>query len=252
MRLAPLYAAGAVVCALVVQHAVQYNMLRARIGAGFLAKSACSGLFVAGRSFESLAQHELSLVPFVCSHTVDYNAKVVTASCLGTTAVARWYPQLGCNMAHPPETPVLRSPTKVATPQPRGLEDGGAGASIVETASTDGDGGREDGGAHAAADACAAAAVAAHFAGSNPNGAASAHTWAVVVRHGGAVVAEQYAETEGITSTTPLLGWSMTKTVVGALVGARIAEGRMALDDVVDTAAPQSREMSFLSAVGTP
>lgn len=56
-------------------------------------------------------------------------------------------------------------------------------------------------------------------------------TRAVVVVHRGTVVAEQYAD--GFDADTPLLGWSMTKSVAEAMVGRLVAEGVLSLDDDV-------------------
>ena len=62
------------------------------------------------------------------------------------------------------------------------------------------------------------------FAGENIG-----ETRAVVVMHGGEVVAERYAE--GFDADTRFIGWSMTKTVTGLLVGLLVSDGRMRLDD---------------------
>jgi CubicO group peptidase (beta-lactamase class C family) len=53
-------------------------------------------------------------------------------------------------------------------------------------------------------------------------------TLAVVVVHGGRVVAERYAE--GVEADTPLIGWSMTKSVMNALVGILVHQGRLSVD----------------------
>nr|WIE94180.1 serine hydrolase [Mesorhizobium sp. WSM4875] len=52
---------------------------------------------------------------------------------------------------------------------------------------------------------------------------------AVVVVKNGRIVAERYGE--GFSAKTPLLGWSMTKTVNAAIVGTLVKDGKMALDN---------------------
>ena len=54
-------------------------------------------------------------------------------------------------------------------------------------------------------------------------------TKAILVSHRGKLLAEGYGE--GIGAETPLLGWSMTKSVLGILVGALVQEGRASLDE---------------------
>ncbi len=54
-------------------------------------------------------------------------------------------------------------------------------------------------------------------------------TRAIVVLKDGAVVAERYAP--GFTALTRLNGWSMTKSVMGALIGTLVKDGKLALGD---------------------
>jgi CubicO group peptidase (beta-lactamase class C family) len=61
-----------------------------------------------------------------------------------------------------------------------------------------------------------------------PTNGPKVRTRAVVVMHRGKFVAERYAE--GYTSGTRLPGWSMTKTIVNALVGIRVRQGELDLD----------------------
>jgi CubicO group peptidase (beta-lactamase class C family) len=51
---------------------------------------------------------------------------------------------------------------------------------------------------------------------------------AIVVVKDGRIIAERYGE--GFDDASPLMGWSMTKTVTAALVAARIGEGKLAYD----------------------
>lgn len=51
---------------------------------------------------------------------------------------------------------------------------------------------------------------------------------AIVVIKDGRIIAERYGD--GFSAETPLMGWSMTKTVTAAIVAARIAEGKLAYD----------------------
>ena len=53
-------------------------------------------------------------------------------------------------------------------------------------------------------------------------------TRAVVVLRDGKIVAERYAE--GYDAKTPFVGWSISKTVTGVLIGMLVADGRLALD----------------------
>jgi CubicO group peptidase (beta-lactamase class C family) len=50
----------------------------------------------------------------------------------------------------------------------------------------------------------------------------------IVVVKDGRIIAEHYGE--GFAADTPLLGWSMTKTVTGALVALRVADGKLSYD----------------------
>ncbi|AZO12195.1 MULTISPECIES: serine hydrolase [unclassified Mesorhizobium] len=52
---------------------------------------------------------------------------------------------------------------------------------------------------------------------------------ALVVVKNGRIVAERYGD--GFSAKTPLLGWSMTKTVNAAIVGTLVKDGKLALDN---------------------
>ena len=59
---------------------------------------------------------------------------------------------------------------------------------------------------------------------------------AVVVVRDGRIIGEAYAE--GFDAATPLLGWSMTKTVTAGLIGSLIQDGRMSVTDTLTDSFP--------------
>ena len=62
-----------------------------------------------------------------------------------------------------------------------------------------------------------------------------AETRAVVILHGGLVVAERYAP--GYGPDSKLISWSMAKSVTATLIGLMVADGRLALDEPAPVAA---------------
>ncbi len=76
-----------------------------------------------------------------------------------------------------------------------------------------------------------------------------AQTYAVVVVHRGRLIAQRYAyaidrfdgPAEPITASTPLLSWSMAKSMLHAVVGMLVADGRLDLDVPVDV--PEWRDV---------
>jgi CubicO group peptidase (beta-lactamase class C family) len=69
---------------------------------------------------------------------------------------------------------------------------------------------------------------------------AGPHTRAVVVVHGGRIVAERYGR--GFDARMPQLGWSMTKSVTAGLAGVLVAQGRLSLERKGAWAAGDGRE----------
>jgi CubicO group peptidase (beta-lactamase class C family) len=68
---------------------------------------------------------------------------------------------------------------------------------------------------------------------------------AIVVVDHGRIVGERYAA--GFERTTPLLGWSMTKTVTAGVIGMLIKDGKLSLDQAAFWHGPDGRERIRLS-----
>jgi CubicO group peptidase (beta-lactamase class C family) len=178
-------------------------------GAGLAAKNVCSGVFVAGRAPGDVVANDVlpaSALMRLADIKVEVERKAVRARMLWSRErIAMRLPGLGC----------------VLDPTPRLLQAAAApGAAAVQHRA-------------APADTSLAASdwrgidrpaleTAVDNAFRNDGEAAGRGTRAVLVLHRGQVAAERYAP--GFDATTPQLGWSMSKTVLGLLVYLKLAE----------------------------
>jgi hypothetical protein len=193
------------------------------VGAGYEAKALASGVFVSGREAERVIGDDLSDGPMVLvSGRVDPEERSASARALGlfrSRAICR--EGLGCTLvegltkeeirSQPYEPPAVSSVDPDSIPWPSGdaPPDGPPQTEGIDASKLD-------------------AALDEVF--SEPAGSGKRETRAVVVVHRGRIIAERCAE--GFDARTPLPGWSMTKSVMGALVGIRVREG------VLDLQAP--------------
>jgi CubicO group peptidase (beta-lactamase class C family) len=201
----------------------------ANAGTAYVAKALCSGVLVAGLDPDRLLAEELSLAAGLITAEIDYESQEVYASAVGglISGRARRQPGRGCSLYDGDQPPVAlpafdRQPsvdppvTASAWPiAPFATEEPPAGVDQ------------------------AALARALDEAFSEPDPDEPRRTRAVVVVHQGWVVAERYAE--GITAKTPLIGWSMTKSLTHALMGIATREGILSIDQrpaVPEWAAP--------------
>ncbi len=194
----------------------------ARTMTGAVAKRVCSGVFVAGLEPERLFREEAAgFDQFGGQVEIDREDRTVTARIesagIGNTAVYR--EGLGCALANGVSVAELqaqgfavRAPDTSSEPWPLGdQEPSGSPTAPVDTARLD---------------------AALDDAFDEPDPSEPRRTRAVVIVHDGRIVAERYAP--GITRDTPLQGWSMAKSVTGALVGVLMTEGRLLPFDGID------------------
>jgi CubicO group peptidase (beta-lactamase class C family) len=201
-RLTKTRAAGLVAAVLLLVIGV-YVARVASILAAYKAKMLCSEVFVASRDPQvvesELEVDDLTPLRYIASSVNDH-ARSVRSSVAGIiTRSAEYHEGRGCAVRFWPETRALR-----IVYVPPSLADFDA---VPPTDNL-------------------RAVLDRAFAEPNPE--RPRRTRAVVIVHNGRLVAERYAE--GFKADTPLLGWSMTKTVTNALVGILVRENRLSLD----------------------
>ena len=191
-------------------------------GVAYKAKNLCSGVFVSKRSPESVLNSDLAVNSHPVLRHIDVKADRITqtsmASFLGLIVrSATFQPGFGCTLAFAGYEHRLPAPSNTDTT----VHDTKPGVWLEnpETvkAATNVDHGRLD--------------AALDWAFSEPDAERPRRTRAVVVVHKGHIIAERYAP--GFDENTPLLGWSMTKSVMNALVGILVEQGRLSLTDPV-------------------
>ena len=171
-------------------------------GSGWVAKRACSAVFVSGRSLDR-APEVFPPIPVSVDVPVeiDERARTATAWFVGRFApsTARYREGLGCTLDPPDGSPAPLGDRRIAPrPRPEPLPE-------------------------APPDPAIEAAI--DFAFEEARDGFG--TRAVVVLHRGRVVGERYAE--GFTRDTRLTGWSANKSVTSAIVGTLVDDGRIDL-----------------------
>jgi CubicO group peptidase (beta-lactamase class C family) len=187
----------------------------AAIGVAYKAKLACSGIFVSKRDpaavLADLQIDDLSILKYV-GVGADLAKSTVTASALGMVRRQAIYRDgLGCALVLDGLDPSVRPAGAVgetADARMRGLDGSPVGGATERVERSQ-----------------LAAVIRRAFVDPHPQ--RPRRTQAVVVVHHRQVVGEAYAV--GIQPGTPLVGWSMTKSVMNALVGILVAQGRITL-----------------------
>lgn len=182
-----------------------------QIGVAYKAKMLCSGAFVsrreAGAVLSELQSDDLAILRYIDA-SIDSATRSVAASGLGIVRRRAVYREgLGCALVldglTPPELPPASRAIFTRDPSPPAVKEAAQESSPK-----------------------LAAVVARAFLESDPR--RPRRTLAVVVMRDGRVLHERYAP--GIGPETPLIGWSMAKSVMNALVGILVLHGRLALD----------------------
>ncbi|MCI0513823.1 beta-lactamase family protein [candidate division KSB1 bacterium] len=201
----------------------------ANIGAAYKAKILCAGVFISNRDPQTILNEDLSesLLKWV-DVKINWEKKQVTASALlGLVKRTATYREgLGTTLDLNPADQNLTIPTSISTVEDF-IRDWPQGE-VVDLSHLPVEIDREQ------------LTRAIEYAFTEPDSSRLKRTRAVVVVYQGRIIAERYAA--GITPDTPLLGWSMTKSVVNALVGIRVAQGAFSITAPVPVSAWQKTD----------
>ena len=200
--------------------ALVYFQSHLKIITGNVAKRTCSCMFIADRTLESVNAQENSFsVLSLATAKVDQTKKIAEASFWGmATQTAIYREGLGCALT----TESVNS-TQLQQQQMPSLQASLANAKnrtwpmgdiVVDSLLPSFDQKKLN------------AAIATAFKDPLEN------TRAVVILKNGQLIGEQYAE--GFDKDTPILGWSMTKSITNALVGILVKEGKIDIHQAVD------------------
>ncbi len=199
-----------------------YIFKQAPIGAGMKAKVLSSGVFVSKRDPQSVINEDLSFHPLfgLIKTKIDYEKKSVTATMLGLFKKRAIYREgLGCILLSGISEEEIKSWT-VDIPEPLPVNP-------EEVPWPSGDFQLEEDLPQNVNKLLLVEAMDNVF--SEPDPEHLRRTRAVVVVYDGRLIAERYAP--GFTKDTPLIGFSMTKSVTSALVGILVGQGKLSIDE---------------------
>jgi len=192
----------------------------ASVGAGYKAKVLASGVFVSQRDPEDVVREDFAHIPELkwLRHKIDWDKGLVEVSFLGLIRRKAIYREgLGCTIVgNDLETEVRAQEYCLPEPEPRDPDDVAWPTGDLLPVQKRPEGiDREK----------VSRIVAGAFVEADPT--RPRWTRAVVVVYDGQIIAEHYAP--GITCNTPLAGWSMTKSVLNALVGILVGQGKLSV-----------------------
>ena len=198
-----------------------------KVATGFIASVLCSETFVSGLDPErslsetTAAMPGAGLLTRAMDYRVDRTRKDVMVTLLGFGRSHAVYREgLGCHLEHADTAVALAPPPFDAHSQPALLPEL-AGPALIAP---------ENPQLVAALDRAFAEAAEPPFR----------RTKAIVVVRDGRIVAERYADGYGV--DTPILGFSATKSVISALIGILVRQGKLARDQPAPVAAWQRED----------
>lgn len=188
------------------------------VGAGRAAKLLCSNVFVSGRTPEDVFKEDLADIARYITTDVDYEQQQVTAAMGPFKRRAIYRQGLGCTVVDPDSGEVAGQPIVMEDVSTSMLQEGAAwpAGNVVslDELPPEVDGVK------------LRSAMDAAFAEPDPK--LLVKTRAIVVVYDGQIIAERYAP--GFSKNTPMISWSMAKSLTNALVGILVGQGKLSLD----------------------
>jgi CubicO group peptidase (beta-lactamase class C family) len=180
-----------------------------KVASGLVSHQICASTFVSHQNpDEAFGRISPTLGPlsWVATYDIDYQQSVVSARIAGLAYSRAIYRQAeGClvQIGAPPAAPAVVSPSKGS----RGIiPNAGPGTALVKPINS-------------------ALAIAIDQQFDEPNHPPHRWTTAIVVVKDGRIVGERYGNGAGV--ETPLLGWSMSKSIINGLIGILVQQGRL-------------------------
>ncbi|HUD86115.1 MAG TPA: serine hydrolase [Xanthobacteraceae bacterium] len=185
-----------------------------RVATGFISRTLCSAAFVSGVNPDQVfsetadAMPGVRLITWAIDYRVDRKARQVTTTLFwGGMSRAVYREGLGCYLAHGEDSVDVSLPAageiqRASLPEI-------SGPSLIAAANPE-------------------LALALDRAFAEPDQPPFRRTKAVVVVKDGRLIAERYASGYGV--DTPIIGYSATKSVISALTGILVRQGKLAVD----------------------
>ena len=186
-----------------------------RVGANYSAKIVCSNVFLAGRDPEDVLRADVQAPGIALLRlmrvSVDREHGAVRAGFLGFIGdgLATARPGQGCTALPDGKHALANTEAATVRAAPSSSSAGSAATALWP-----------DGGAVETKPTLDGILANDQLAGPGAR--------AILIVDHGRIVAERY--TSGFTARTPLLGWSMTKTVMASLIGMLVKDGKLSLD----------------------
>jgi CubicO group peptidase (beta-lactamase class C family) len=184
----------------------------------FAAKAVCSCVYVTGRTLESVRAEELQVYPFLPGADIQLLPdSSVTVNLLGRTSKAIYRKGLGCTLlSEQPEEVVRQQKFNIVGPPPVNQD------TIAWPA-----GNKPHDLALAFNHERLSQILDSAFIEVDPQKPINTH--AVVVLYQGEIIGEKYAA--GFNENSRLMGWSMTKSIMNALIGILVRDGELTVTD---------------------